>query len=59
MRLTTFMSAVSDANLAQAPDIANDAAAGWDLRELMIMSQTGGSFARPDPTHFEWVGRGA
>jgi putative ABC transport system permease protein len=27
----TFMSAVSDANLAQAPDIASDAAAGWDL----------------------------
>jgi putative ABC transport system permease protein len=27
----TFMSAISDANLAQAPDIARDAAAGWDL----------------------------
>jgi putative ABC transport system permease protein len=27
----TFMSAVSDANLAQAPEIARDAAAGWDL----------------------------
>ena len=24
------------------------AAAGWDLRELMVMSETGGSFARPD-----------
>jgi putative ABC transport system permease protein len=27
----TFMSAISDANLAQAPRIASDAAAGWDL----------------------------
>jgi putative ABC transport system permease protein len=27
----TFMSAISDANLAQAPRIADDAAAGWDL----------------------------
>jgi hypothetical protein len=24
------------------------AAAGWDLRELMVMSETGGNFARPD-----------
>ncbi|HEV7759064.1 MAG TPA: FtsX-like permease family protein [Acidimicrobiales bacterium] len=27
----TFMSSISDANLAQAPTIAHDAAAGWDL----------------------------
>ena len=27
----TFMSAISDANLAQAPAMARDAAAGWDL----------------------------
>jgi putative ABC transport system permease protein len=27
----TFMSAISDANLAQAPAMAKDAAAGWDL----------------------------
>ena len=27
----TFMSAVSDANLAQAPSIAREAAAGWDV----------------------------
>jgi hypothetical protein len=34
-----------------------------DGRVIRIMAQHGftwgGSFARPDPTHFEWVGRGA